>query len=81
MTSRKGVKPATEATVNGLQEDDRLGGAINSEPSPISDNSQAFGHHSRPAAAWNDQSLPDNWRSLGEILSNVFAKLAQEEAA
>jgi hypothetical protein len=81
MTLQKGAKPATEATVNGLQENDRLGGAINFERSPISDNSQAFGHRSRPAAAWNDQSLSDNWRSLGEILSNVFAKLDQEEAA
>jgi hypothetical protein len=81
MTLQKGVKPATVATVNGLQEGDRLGGAINSEASPISDNSQAFGRRSRPTAAWNDQSLPDNWRSLGEILSNIFANLAQEEAA
>jgi hypothetical protein len=81
MTPPKGTKPATEATVNGLQDVDRLGGAINSEPNHISDNSQAFGCRSRPALAWNDQSAPDNWQSLGEILNNIVAKLDRAEAA
>jgi hypothetical protein len=81
MTLHKGVKPATEATVNGLPEVDRLGGAINSEPNYISDESQAFGCRSRRTFAWIDQIAPDNWQSLGEILSNIVAKLDRAEAA
>jgi hypothetical protein len=71
MTCQKGAKPATEATVNGLQEDDRLGGAINSRPNHISDDSQAF----------IDRSQPDNWRSLGEIIRQLVDKLDPRRAA
>jgi hypothetical protein len=81
MTLREGAKPATEATVNRLQEVDRLGGAIESEPNHISDESQAFGCRSRPTFAWIDQIAPDNWRSLGEIPSNIVAKLGSRRAA
>jgi hypothetical protein len=40
MTSQKSVKPATEATVNGLQEVDRLDGLINFQDGLFSHTSQ-----------------------------------------
>jgi len=41
MTAQRSVKPATEATVNGLQEVDRLDGLINFQARLLSRTSQA----------------------------------------
>jgi hypothetical protein len=71
VTLQKGTKPATEATVNGLQEDDRLGGAISSRPNYISNDSQAF----------FDGSQPGNWQSLGEISCRLIDKMERRRRA
>jgi hypothetical protein len=50
MTAHESPKPATAATVNGLQRDDRLGRQINSTANASSQLTQAFDHNLHDAS-------------------------------
>jgi hypothetical protein len=61
MTVQKSVKPATEATVNGLQEADQHAQQINFQASHFSSDSQAHPHRSGPTPVWSAE-VPINQR-------------------
>jgi hypothetical protein len=74
MSPPNSVKPATKATVSGLQEVDRLGRAINPELNNISHESQAFVGRSRP--------IPnEHWQPLGGIAHGLVDKLERQRGA
>jgi hypothetical protein len=61
MTAQKGVKPATEATVNGLQEADQHAQQIAFQANHFSGDSQVHPHRSGPAPVWS-ADIPINQR-------------------